>query len=146
MCATKTETLWRKFRAHSTTTRDRNLQFRGTVSIGFFESFFQCIFPHFSRLSVKIERKPPQNVEKIARYPGGERGVVTEFVIVALPSEHMTLRGMSPSASSPRVALMIFHATDGREEESQSPFVPSTRRKSSMHSLGSLRTAVTVCA
>ena len=61
-------------RARSTTTRDRNLQFRGAISTGFFFSFFSCgLFFAFSLgFLFNKGRKSPQNVEKIARSPRRE--------------------------------------------------------------------------
>ena len=67
------EKWFEKLRTRSTTTRDRNLQFRGAVSTDF---FFSGIFFLFSPgLLWSLARKWPQNVEKVARFPGGEKGV-----------------------------------------------------------------------
>ena len=61
-------------RTCSTTTRDRNLQFRGTVSTGFL-NFSPLYFPSFSRVfCVLLVRKSLQNVEKIAQIPDREKG------------------------------------------------------------------------
>ena len=49
---------------HSTTTRDRTLQFRGAVSTGFFWSFSSDLFEFSPGLRCNLVRKPPQNVEK----------------------------------------------------------------------------------
>ena len=61
------------FRTRSPTKRDRNLQFRGVVSTGFFSIFSSGIFPFSPGLLCNLVRKRPQNVEKIARLPGGEK-------------------------------------------------------------------------
>ena len=59
-----------KFRTRSTTTRDRNLLFRGAISTGFFE-FSPVDFSHFSPCWLcNLVRKSPQNMEKVARFPG----------------------------------------------------------------------------
>ena len=55
------------FRTRSTTTRDRDLQFRGAVSTGLFFDFLQRISLFFQ------VRNSPQNVEKLARFLGGEK-------------------------------------------------------------------------
>ena len=47
--------------------------FRGAVSTGFFSIFSSVFFFSFSRLN--LVRKSPQKVEKIARFPGGEKSV-----------------------------------------------------------------------
>ena len=47
---------FRFFRTNSTTTRDRNLQFRGLVSTGFFE-FSPVDFSLFSRLTVQFSKE-----------------------------------------------------------------------------------------
>ena len=62
-------------RTRSTTTRDRNLQFRGIFSTGSFESSPVDFFPFSPGLLCSLVRKSPQNVEKFARLPGGEKGV-----------------------------------------------------------------------
>ena len=68
------EDLWKtKVRTRSTTTRDRNLQFRGSFSTGFFGIFFSgfsCFSPGFL---CNLVRNPSQSVEKIPRFPGGEK-------------------------------------------------------------------------
>ena len=62
-------------RTRLTTTRDRNLQFWGAVSTGFFE-FSPVDFCHFSPgLLCNLVRKAPQNMENFARFPGGEKRV-----------------------------------------------------------------------
>ena len=44
----------------------------------FFTSFLQCMFLHFSPGSLcSSTRKSPQNVEKFARFTGGEQGVAS---------------------------------------------------------------------
>ena len=58
-------------KTRSTTTRDRNLQFRGNFSTGFFFGIFSRGFS--PGLLCTLVRKWPQNVEKIARIPGGEK-------------------------------------------------------------------------
>ena len=66
-------------RTRSTTTRDRNLQFRGfsPLEFGRFSPvFLQCIssselFPFSPGFLCNLVRKSPQNVERIARFPGG---------------------------------------------------------------------------
>ena len=63
------------FRTRSTTTRDRNLQFWGAVSTGFFEFSPLDAFPFSPGLLCNLARKRLQNVEKIARFPGGEESV-----------------------------------------------------------------------
>ena len=63
-----------KVRTRSTTTRDRNLQFRDAVSTGFLGIFSSGFFPLSPGLLCNLVRKSPQNVEKIARFPGGEKG------------------------------------------------------------------------
>ena len=55
----------------STTTRDRNLQFRESFSTEFL-NFLQWIFS-FPGFMCKLAWKSPQNVEKIARFPGREK-------------------------------------------------------------------------
>ena len=62
-------------RTRSTTTRDRKLQFRGAVSTGFFSIFSSGFFPFSPGSLCSLVRKWPQNVEKIARLPGGEKSV-----------------------------------------------------------------------
>ena len=54
-------------RARSTTTRDRNLQFRVAVSTGFFELSPGSL--------CNLERKSAQNVEKVAGFQGGDKRV-----------------------------------------------------------------------
>ena len=54
-------------RARSTTTRDRNLQFRGAVSAGFFGIFTSGSFPFSPSFLCNLVRRSPPNVEKIAR-------------------------------------------------------------------------------
>ena len=71
----KLETWWWRdgLRTRSTTTRDRNLQFRGAVSTGFFfVNFLRWIFP-FLQVDCNLIRKSPQNVEKLPQFPGGEK-------------------------------------------------------------------------
>ena len=67
-----------KVKTRSTTTRDRNLQFRGAVSTGISEfspvDFF-LVLQVYSASRCNLVRKLPQNVEKIARFPGGEKSV-----------------------------------------------------------------------
>ena len=63
---------WKMIRARSTTTRDRNLQYRGAVFTGSFECSPLDFFPFLQVLCV---RKWPQNVEKIAQFPSGEKSV-----------------------------------------------------------------------
>ena len=63
-----------------TTTRDRNLQFRGIFSTGFL-NFSSGLSSFFSRFSVCLVRKLAQNVKKIAEFPGGEKDVVTSLAV-----------------------------------------------------------------
>ena len=56
-----------------TTTRDRNLQFRGAVSTGFFLNFLQLIFSFSPGFLCNSVRNRPQNVQKLARFVGGEK-------------------------------------------------------------------------
>ena len=65
------------FRTSSTTTGDRNPQFWGPVSTGFLLNFLQWIFVIFLQVSCvcNLVRKSPPNVEKIARFLGGEESV-----------------------------------------------------------------------
>ena len=58
-------------RARSTTTRDRNLQLRGTISTVL--NLLQWISSLFSRYSMSFRKEITQNVEKIARFPGREK-------------------------------------------------------------------------
>ena len=59
--------------------RDRNLQFQGAVSNRFFE--FSPVFCRFSPVTLcNLARKSPQNVEKIARFPGGEKSIESRHV------------------------------------------------------------------
>ena len=62
-----------KFRTSSTTTRDRNLQFRGAVSTGgspLIFCFFSSIYVQFSKASpLKLEKVAKNPVEKIASNP-----------------------------------------------------------------------------
>ena len=53
--------------ARSTTTRDRNLQFRRNFSTRFFEFSPVNVFPFSPGFMCKLVGKTPQNVEKIAR-------------------------------------------------------------------------------
>ena len=55
-------------RTRSTTTKNRNLQFRGAVSTGFFEFSPVDFFPLLQVFCVA-----PQNIKKIARFPVGEK-------------------------------------------------------------------------
>ena len=60
-------------RTPSTTTRDRNLQFRGAFSTGFFLNFLHAVdFSPFSRFSVQFRKEITPNVDKIARFQAGE--------------------------------------------------------------------------
>ena len=61
------------FRARSATTSNRNLQFWGAVSTGFFYFLHWIFFPFLQVFLCNLVRKSPQNVEKIARFPGGEK-------------------------------------------------------------------------
>ena len=60
------------FRTRLTTTRDRNLQLRPAVSTGCFFEFLQWILSFSPVFMCNSVRGSPQNVEKIARFPGGE--------------------------------------------------------------------------
>ena len=64
-------------RTRSTTTRDRNLHFRGAVSTGSFE-FSPVDFS--TGFLCNLVRKSPQNVEKIARFLGGEKSAESGHV------------------------------------------------------------------
>ena len=62
-----------RIRMRLTTTRDRNLQFRGADWI--FEFSPVVVFFCSPGLLCNLVRRSPQNVEKIARFPGGEKSV-----------------------------------------------------------------------
>ena len=49
-----------------------------------FLNYLQCIFPFSPGLLCNVVRKSPQNVEKIARFPGGEKGTESCHVSVWL--------------------------------------------------------------
>ena len=62
-------------RMRSSATRDRNLQLWGAASTGFLNFLQWTFFSSFWGFLCNSERKWPQNVEKIARFPGGENSV-----------------------------------------------------------------------
>ena len=83
-------------RTHSTTTRDRNLQFRGAVSTGFFEFSPVDSFPLSPGFFLcNLIMKSPQNVEKIARLPGGEKvqNPVTSLAVTQRKTKGQQLKG-----------------------------------------------------
>ena len=66
-----------KVRTHSTTTRDRNPQFGAPSPLHLFEFSPVDVFPFSPGILCNLVRKSPQSVEKLARFPGGEK--CTEF-------------------------------------------------------------------
>ena len=69
-------------------TRDRNLQFRGAFSTGFFV-FLQRIFPLSPGLLCNLVRKSPQNVEKIAHFrveKNAQNSITSLAVIFFVPN------------------------------------------------------------
>ena len=62
--------LW--VRALSTMTRDRNLQFRGAISIGFLKNFSKGFFPFLPRFLCNLVRKSAPKCGEIDRFLGGE--------------------------------------------------------------------------
>ena len=70
-------------RTRSTTTRDRNLQFQGDVSTGFFKFSPLDLFSLSPAFLCNSVRRFSPNVEKIARFLGGEEStdLVTSLTI-----------------------------------------------------------------
>ena len=64
----------RKLRTRSTTTRDRNLQFRGIFSTGLLE-FSPGIFPLSPDFLCSLIGNRPETSRKIARSPSGEKNI-----------------------------------------------------------------------
>ena len=84
-------------RTRSATTGDRNLQFRGAVSTGFSPVDFSPYSPGL--LLCALVRKWTQNVEKIARFPGGEKraqNAVTSLAVMVFSVHDVTMSHSNP--------------------------------------------------
>ena len=85
-----------KFKGRSTTTSGRNLQFHRSFSIGVF-GFSPVIFPSSPDSICNLVRKSPQNMEKMARAPGGEK---------CIKSWHVS--GCQGHAENCRLSFVLF--------------------------------------
>ena len=93
-------------RTRSTTTRDRNLQFRGSFSTGFFLSFLQWKFFLFLQVFLcNLIRKWPQTVEKVARFrvERQAQNPVTSLAVrvISVPSKRVFVEAIVQASKRP---------------------------------------------